>query len=157
MSTVHPVPEGFHTVSLHLCVRNCAEAIEFYKKALGAEEISRHPMADGRLMHAMIKIGDSFIMMADEMPEMGGYSPLHFGGAGFSINLYVPNVDEWWKRAVDAGMTVEMPLADQFWGDRYGQLSDKYGFTWSLASRTKNMTPDEMAKAAEEFFASQMP
>ena len=151
--SVKPVPDGFSTVTLHLTVKNCAEAIEFWKKALGATEVARHPMPDGRIMHAMIKIGDSVIMMADEFPEMGGFSPLHYGGSGFAINLYVDNVDALWKRATDAGMSVEMPLDNQFWGDRYGQLSDPYGFTWALSQHVKDLTPEEMGKAAEAAFA----
>jgi len=152
MSKVKAVPEGFHTITPHLTVRNAAQAIEFYKKAFGAEVMN--VMRDGdSIMHATLKIGDSLLMLNDEYPQMGSLSPLSTNGAGVTMHIYTDNVDTAFDRAVAAGATVTMPLMDQFWGDRYGLLTDPYGHKWSLAAHVRDMSADEVRKAQEEAFA----
>jgi PhnB protein len=155
MSTkARPVPEGFHTITPSLCVQDGARAIEFYKKAFGAEELMRMAGSDGTgIMHAELKIGDSIFFLNDEYPEMEAFSPKHFGGTSVSLMLYVDDVDKWFTRAVGAGCTIDMPLADMFWGDRFGSVEDPFGHSWGLATHMKDMTPEEMKKAQEEFFA----
>ncbi len=150
---VRAIPEGYRSVTPHLVVRGAAKAVEWYKKALGAEEINRMPTPDGKLMHAEIRIGDSIVMMADEAPEMGGRSPQSLNGSPCMLNLYVEDADRAWKRAVDAGAKVKMPLGDMFWGDRYGQLVDPFGHEWSIAQHVRDVTPDEMAREAAKAFS----
>ena len=147
------VPEGMHTVTPHLVIRGAAQAIEFYKRAFGAEERGRSLGPDGKIMHAEIKIGDSVVYLGDENPAMGGKSPLALGGSPVTLTLYVPDADEWFARATQAGAKVSMPLADQFWGDRYGHVQDPYGFTWAIATRKEDLTPAEMKTRADQFFA----
>lgn len=153
-SPVKRVPEGFHTVTPHLVIRGAAEAIDFYKKAFGARELSRAPGPDGKtLMHAMIQIGDSRIFLADEFPGMGSLSPQGLKGTPVTIHLYVEDADRVFQQAVQAGAQIAMPLADQFWGDRYGIVTDPFGHRWSIASHIKDVTPQEMQKAAAAAFA----
>ena len=147
------VPKGYHTVTPSLFVTGAAKAIEFYKKALGAEELMRFPGPGGAIMHAEIKIGDSIVMLADEMPEQGGRSPKSIGGTPVSFFVYREDVESAWKRAVDAGAKVLVPLADQFWGDRTGCLEDPFGHQWWLAQHLKDLTPEEIRKNAEAFFS----
>jgi uncharacterized glyoxalase superfamily protein PhnB len=144
------VPEGYRTVTPHLTIKGAAEAIEFYKKAFGAREIRRSPAPDGKLMHAEIQIGDSRIFLNDEFPEMGASSPLALKGTPVTMHLFVEDCDQVFDKAVKAGATVAMPLADQFWGDRYGLLVDPFGHRWAVASHLKDMTPEQMRAAAEE-------
>ena len=154
---VKPIPEGYHTVTPYLCVRGAAEAIEFYKKAFGAQEIFRMPYPDGqKLMHAEIKIGDSHIMLSDEMPGMGSSSksPQSLGGSAVSQHLYVENVDKAMEQAVAAGATVEMPAMDMFWGDRFGKLVDPFGHSWSVATHIEDVPGDEMARRGMEAMAA---
>ena len=151
------VPKGYHTVTPSLVVADAAKAIEFYKKALGAEERMRFPGPDGSIMHAEIRIGDSTIMLGEEMPEHGGRSPRSLGGTPVGFFVYGDDVETAWKRAVDAGATVVMPLADQFWGDRSGCLEDPYGHRWWLAQHMQDLTPDELRKNAESFFSQMQP
>jgi len=148
------VPDGFNTVTAHLICRDAAKAIDFYKKALGAEEILRMAGPGGGIMHAEIRIGNSTVMLGDENPQFDCKSPLTLGGTPVTLHLYVQDVDQSFDRAVQAGGKVKMPVADMFWGDRYGQFVDPFGHTWSLATHKKDMTPEEMQKAAKEFFAS---
>jgi uncharacterized glyoxalase superfamily protein PhnB len=151
---VKAVPAGFHTVTPTIIVHDGAEAIEFYKRAFGAQEVSRFNGPDGKIMHAEIRIGDSPVMLSDEMPEMGVRSPRAYQGAPPArLWLYLDNVDAAWKKALGAGAKERMALGDQFWGDRMGQLEDPYGHLWSLAQRVKDMTPQEMDKAGKEFFS----
>ena len=153
-SPVKRVPQGFHTVTPHIVVRGASEAIEFYKKAFGARELSRSPGPDGKsLMHAEIQIGDSRIFLNDEFPDMGALSPLSHKGTAVTLHLYVEDADRLFQQAVQAGAKVAMPIMDQFWGDRYGIVTDPYGHRWSIASHIKDMTPQEMQKAAAEAFA----
>ncbi len=141
----NPIPEGFHTVSPHFVVKNATEAIEFYKKAFGAEEICRMPGPDGKsVMHCELKIGDSMVMMCEEFPEMGARSPQSIGGSPVTIHLYVEDADAAYKRATDAGAKATMPLQDMFWGDRYGKLTDPYGHQWSIATHVEDVTPEQM-------------
>jgi PhnB protein len=147
------IPKGYHTVIPSLYVAGAAKALEFYKKALGAEELMRFPTPDGSIMHAEFKIGDSIIMLADEMPDMGGRGPKSIGGTPVSFFVYREDVDAAWKRAVDAGGKVLVPLADQFWGDRTGCLEDPFGHHWWLAQHVQDLTPEELRKNAEAFFS----
>ena len=152
---VSPIPPGFHTITPTLVLRDGVKAIDFYKKAFGAKEISRMLMPHGGLAHAELRIGDSPIMLGDEMPEMGASAPQTVGGTSVHIFLYVPNVNKVFAQAVKAGATVEMPLGDQFWGDRFGKLSDPFGHKWSLAQHIEDVTPKEMAKRAQAAFSQQ--
>jgi uncharacterized glyoxalase superfamily protein PhnB len=144
-----PIPDGYRTITPHLIVKDGAKAIDFYKKAFGAEERGRMAGPDGRLMHAELKIGDSIVMLADEYPEMGGKSPATLSGTPVTLHLYVTDADAAFKKAVAAGAKATMPIADMFWGDRYGRVTDPFGHEWSIATHMKDMTADEMAKAAK--------
>jgi len=149
-----PIPKGYHTVTPSIVVAGAAKAIEFYKKAFGAQEVMRFPGPDGKtIMHAEIRVGDSNIMLGDEMPEQGARGPKTIGGTPVSFFIYGDNVDAAWKRAVDAGATPIMPLADQFWGDRTGCLEDPFGHHWWLAQHVQDLTPEELQQAADNFFS----
>jgi PhnB protein len=152
---IMPVPEGYHTVTPYLTVRDAAQAIDFYKRALGAKERSRMPGPDGKsIMHAELKIGDSIVMLSDELPGMStAHAPTTLGGTTGLLFLYVPNVDATFKRAMDAGCKVLSPLADMFWGDRYGKLEDPFGNQWMLATHKEDVTPKEMNRRAQVFMA----
>lgn len=141
---------GMSTVTPHLVCANATQAIDFYKKAFGAEELMRMAGPDGKLMHAMLKIGDSNIMMMDEAPEWGAKGPKLLGGASVTLHLQVPDCDASFARAVDAGATVKMPLADMFWGDRYGVLEDPYGHSWSIATHKLELTSEQIQKGMME-------
>jgi len=151
------IPKGYHTVTPSLTVAGAARAIDFYKKAFGAEEIMRFEGPDGKLMHAEIRIGDSVVMLGDEMPDHGAKGPKSFGGTSVGFFIYGENVDAAWKRAVDAGGKEVMPLADQFWGDRAGCIEDPFGHRWWLGQHVKDLTPDEIRKNAEAFFSQMQP
>jgi uncharacterized glyoxalase superfamily protein PhnB len=149
-----PVPEGMHTITPHLITSNAMRAIDFYKQAFGAVEVTRAAMPDGRIMHAALKIGDSMIFLNDEFPEFGSErSPQALGGTPVTINLFVDDADAAFNRAVSAGAEVTMPLADQFWGDRYGKLRDPFGHAWAIAMHKEDLTPDEIHARQEAFFA----
>jgi PhnB protein len=150
---VKPVPDGFHTVTPHLIIRGAAQAIDFYKKAFGAEEIFRMPTPDGRVGHAEIRIGDSIVMLSDEFPEMQCVSPKTLNGSPAGLHIYVADVDSAFQRAVSAGSTATMPPMDAFWGDRFGKLTDPFGHQWSIATHTQDLTPQQIAKNAEAFYA----
>jgi PhnB protein len=145
-----PVPDGYHTITPSLTLDNAAQTIEWYKKALGAEEISRSVGPDGKVMHAELKIGDSRFMMNDVM--MGGKGPKAYGGSPAGLWVYVDNCDALFNRAVSAGGQVKMPMDDQFWGDRGGCFADPEGYTWWIATRKEELTPAELQQRAEEFF-----
>jgi PhnB protein len=145
-----PIPEGYHTITPQLTLEKAAETIDWYKKAFGAEEIGRHLGPDGKVMHAELKIGNSRFMVNDVMPSYKG--PKAFGGSPASLWLYVENCDALFNRAVTAGGKVQMPLADQFWGDRGGCLADPEGYTWWIASRKEDLTPAELDQRSKEFF-----
>ena len=154
---VKAVPDGFHTLTPHITVRDADKALEFYKNALGAEVLNVARMPDGKVIHAALRIGDSMLMLNDEFPEMGGLSPLSTGGAGVTIHIYTENVDEAFNRAVAAGAKVAMPLMDQFWGDRYGMVSDPFGHKWSIATHIKDMSFEEKQRAGDEAMANMPP
>ena len=154
-STAKPSPEGFHTLTPHITVRDAAGAIEFYKKALNAEVLRVSHAPNGKVMHASLKIGDSMLMLNDEFPEWGGSLGPRGEATGFAINVYVKDVDKVFAQAVAAGAVVKMPLMDQFWGDRYGHVVDPYGFRWALATHVRDVSPAEMEKAQAEM-AQQM-
>lgn len=151
---VQATPKGYHTVTPSLVVAGAAKAIDFYKKAFGAEEKSRFTGPDGSIMHAVVQVGDSMIMLGDEMGDSGGRGPKAIGGTPVTFFIYQDNVDAGWKRAIDAGGKEVMPLADQFWGDRGGCLEDPFGHRWWLAQHTQDLTQAELKEAAEAFFAS---
>jgi len=148
-----PIPVGFHTLTPHLVVQQAPKAIEFYEKAFGAKVKGVHYAPDGSVMHARLKIGDSFLMLNDEFPGMGHPSPQALGGSPVTINIYVKDVDKLFSQAVAAGATVTMPLQDQFWGDRYGLLTDPFGHCWALATHKEDVSPKELEKRAKARFA----
>lgn len=148
------VPAGFHTVTPHLIMNDAAGALEWYKKALGAEEVMRSAGPDGKIMHAELRIGNSLIMLNDEMG--GGKSPKALGGSPMSLWIYVDDCDTLYRRAVAAGAKIPPgpmgELADQFWGDRCGGIIDPEGYVWTIATRKEDLTPEETNQRAEEFF-----
>jgi PhnB protein len=143
---VNPVPEGYRTVTPYLIVSGAAKAIDFYKRAFGAEERVRMPMPDGKIGHAEIQIGDSIVMLADEFPQMGAQSPQTIGGTPVGLCLYVADVDVLFKRAIAAGAKEERPVQDQFYGDRSGTLIDPFGHKWTIATHIEDVTPEEMER-----------
>ena len=155
MAKVKSVPDGMHTVTPHLICAGAAAAIEFYKKAFGAVEEGRLPGPQGRLMHAMIRIEGSAVMLVDEMPEWGALGPKSLKGSPVTIHLYVENADAFVERAVKAGARVTMPVADMFWGDRYGKIEDPFGHHWSVGTHVRDVTPEEMKKAMQAMAAGQ--
>ena len=146
-------PAGYHSVTPSIIVRDGNAAIEFYKRAFGAELVERMDSPDGKLMHAEIRIGDSVIMLGEENPQWGTLSPLSTKGNPGSLHLYVADADAAFDRAVRAGAKVRYPLEDAFWGDRYGKVTDPFGHEWGLATHVKDLSPAEMSKAAEAWFA----
>jgi len=148
-----PIPPGFHTVTPSLTVRNAAQAIEFYKKALGAEERMRMAGPDGKITHAELQIGNSIIFLNDEIPAWGTKSPQTLGGAPGGFYLYVEDVDRSFQRAIDAGGKATCPVTDMFWGDRMGNFADPYGYTWTLSTHTQDMTEQEIEAGAKQFHA----
>lgn len=155
--SVKPIPEGMHTVTPHLVCAGAAEAIDFYKKAFSAKEVSRMPGPDGKLMHAQITIGDSALMLTDEAPQWKSFGPLHLKGTSVTIHLYVPDVDASYKQAIAAGATSRMEPADMFWGDRYAQVSDPFGHQWSIATHKRDMTPAQMDAEFKEMMKNMNP
>ena len=148
------VPAGFHAVTPVLTVKDAEKAIGFYQRAFGAEERMRFLGPDEKsIMHAEIKIGDSIIMLGEEHPETGCRGPQSLGGTPVSLYLYVEDADQAFTRAVSAGARADMPVADMFWGDRFGQVTDPFGHKWNLATRKENVTPEEMRKRSGKFFA----
>ncbi|MBZ5538325.1 MAG: VOC family protein [Acidobacteriia bacterium] len=149
---VKAIPEGLHTITPHLVVNDATRALEFYKNAFGAQVLNVHNTPDGKVMHADIKIGDSKLFLNDEFPGMGCQSPKTVGGSSVVLNLYSENVDKLFNQAVAAGATVTMPLANQFWGDRYGQVVDPFGHHWALGQHIEDVAPEEMERRAKEAF-----
>jgi len=149
-----PIPEGYHAVTPSLTLKNSLKALAFYKRAFGAEVKDVFSSPDGGLtMHAVMKIGDSIVMIGDEMPNMNCKSAESLGASPVNLYLYVPNVDEVFKKAVDAGATSTMPVADMFWGDRCGTLKDPFGYSWTIATHLQDKTHEEVDQGAKEFFA----
>ena len=149
MSKVQAIPDGMHSVTPHLVCRGAAAAIDFYVRAFGAIERFRLPAPDGRLMHACVQIGDSLLFLVDEMPEHGALGPQALKGSPVTIHLQVQDADAVFGRAVQAGATVGMPLADQFWGDRYGQVVDPFGHRWSIATHVREVSREDMVAAMQ--------
>jgi len=146
-------PKGFHTVTPSLFVRNAAQAIDFYKKALGAEEQVRMTGPDGKINHAELKIGDSIIFLSEENPAWGTKSPQSLGGTTGGLYLYVEDVDQSFQRAVDAGGQLKMAVADMFWGDRLGSFVDPFGHNWTIASHTQDLSLEELKEGEKKFYA----
>ena len=147
MSTIQPIPEGYGTVTPHIVVKDGRKAIEFYKKAFGAEERCAFNGPDGKsFMHGEIKIGSSILMLAAENPQMNAKTANTLGGTPVTLALYVTDVDKSFKRATDAGAKPIMPPADMFWGDRYGQVVDPFGHRWSMATPVEQVSPEQMAE-----------
>jgi PhnB protein len=152
---VTPVPAQYGSITAGLTVRRAAEAIEFYRRAFGAKELSRMSGPDGKILHAEIRIGDRVVFLSDESPEMGATSPQTLGGTTVGLMHYVRDVDAAYAKAVAAGARATMPPADMFWGDRFGELVDPYGHRWALATRKAILTPRQMRKGMEEWMAAQ--
>ena len=148
-----PIPDGYHSLTPFLTVRDAERAIEFYKAAFGAKERGVMKGPDGKVMHAELMIGDSIIMLSDEFPDFGALSPESVGGSSMGLHIYVDGVDAAFDRAVKAGAQIEMPVMDQFWGDRYGRLKDPFGHKWSIATHTRDLTMDEMKQGMDEAMA----
>jgi PhnB protein len=151
-----PIPPGHEGLIPHLVCAPAADAIEFYKKAFGAEEVHRMPGPDGRLMHAAMRLEGRFFFLADDFPEYHqgkSHSPKVMGATSVTIHRYVTDTDAAIDRAKKAGATVIMPATDMFWGDRYGQVKDPFGHHWALATHIKDMTMQEMAKAGNDAFS----
>jgi PhnB protein len=149
-----PIPEGYHTVSPYLAVDDAARAIEYYARAFGAKELVRMDAPGGKIGHAELEIGDSRIMLSDPFPQASTRPPKELGGASASVFMYVEDVDAVVKQAVDAGATVAMEVADQFWGDRFGTITDPFGHVWSIATHVEDVPPDEMAERAKTAMAA---
>ncbi|MES2547043.1 MAG: VOC family protein [Pseudomonadota bacterium] len=144
MAQVDPIPKDMHSITPHIVCKDAKAAIEFYKKAFNATELARLDGNDGKLMHACIQIGDSTVMMADEYPDWGSVGPATLKGTPVTLHLYVPDADKAFAQAVNAGATVKMPLADMFWGDRYGIVVDPFGHNWSIATHIRDVSMEEM-------------
>jgi len=147
-----PVPEGFHTLTPYLTVKDAPRAIEFYKQAFGAEVRGIHYAPDGRILNADLKIGDSVLLLNEEFGEMGAKSPLSLGGSPVTVHIYVEDVDKLFDQAVKAGATTVMPVMDMFWGDRYGHVTDPFGHKWSMATHKQDLTSEEIEKGARAAF-----
>jgi PhnB protein len=149
-----PIPEGYHTVSPYLAVEDAARAIEYYAKAFGAKEVVRMDAPDGTIAHAELEIGDSRVMLSDPFPQSSTRPPKELGGTSVSVFMYVEDVDALVKQAVDAGATVTMEVADQFWGDRFGTITDPFGHVWSIATHVEDVPPEEIAERAKAAMAA---
>jgi PhnB protein len=154
-SQVKPIPDGMRSITPYLTCAGASDAIAFYTKAFGATELLRLPGAQGKVMHAQIKIGDSVLMLGEECPEMNALGPKARQGTSVTIHLYVNDVDAAFAKAVEAGATVKMPLQDMFWGDRYGVLEDPFGHKWSLATHVRDVGPEEMQQAMQKMSQAQ--
>ena len=151
--TAKAPPPGYHSITPALVVRDADKAIDFYKRAFNATEVTRMAGPDGKVMHAEIRIGDSTVMLGDEYPEWGALSPLSTNGVSSSLHIYVEDADSVFQRAVSAGAKVKMPMDDAFWGDRYGKVTDPYGHEWGIATHMKDLSDEETKRAADEWMA----
>ena len=151
---VQPIPKGFHSVTPYLIVKGASQALDFYKKALGAKELFRMASPSGEIGHCEFKIGDSIIMMADEQIEMGAKSPESFGGSPVSLMIYVKNVDSTIEQAIAAGATLIRPVENQFYGDRSGIIKDQFGHSWNIATHIEDVSPKELSKRAAAQFGA---
>jgi PhnB protein len=149
-----PIPEGYDTVTPYLAVDDAGEAIEYYKKAFGAKERVRMDAPDGKIGHAELEIGDSLVMLSDPFPGFAARTPKELGGTSVSVFMYVEDVDAVVRQAVDAGATIAMEVADQFWGDRMGSLMDPFGHSWVIATHVEDVSPEEMEERTKAAFAA---
>lgn len=156
-STVKAIPDGIHTITPHIVIRDAGRAAEWYKQALGAEERGRIPVPGGKFMQIELRFGDSAVMIADEFPEAGVLSPQSIGGNPVVLHYSTEDVEALWKRAIEAGAEVVQPLGDQFWGDRYGQIRDPFGYRWGLAQHVRDVPAEEVARIAATIFGGQGP
>ena len=152
--TVKPIPEGYTSITPYLTVDDGGAAIEFYKRAFGATERGTMPAPDGKIAHAELQLGDAVIMLSDQLPQFQGRAPKELGGTSVGIFLYVEDVDSVVQDAVDAGATITMEPQDQFWGDRFGSVTDPFGHLWLIATRVEDVAPEELEKRSREAFAS---
>lgn len=151
--SVESIPEGYSTVTPHLVIRGAVEAIDFYKKAFGAEEIYRQMTPEGQaVLHAALKFGNSVLMLCDEFPKGDCNAPKSLNGTTVAMHLYVEDADRAFQRAIEAGCTASMPIMDAFWGDRYGKVKDPFGHVWSIATRIAEVSPEEINRAADAYF-----
>ncbi len=148
-----PIPEGFHSITPHIVCKNAGKALEFYIKAFGAKEHFKMPGPDGSIMHAEFQVGDSIVMMAEEMPAMQAKSPTTLGGSPVTLHIYCDDTDAMYKQAVAAGANGVMEPSDAFWGDRYARVDDPFGHSWAIATNKEKLTPEEIAKRAQAAFA----
>jgi len=149
-----PIPEGYHTLTPYLAVDDAAKAIEFYKRAFGAKERVRMEAPGGKIGHAELAIGDSLVMLSDPFPEASNKPPSELGGSTAGVFMYAEDVDEVVRQAVDAGATVTTEVADQFWGDRFGTVTDPFGHVWSIATHVEDLTPEEIAERGKAAMAA---
>jgi PhnB protein len=149
-----PIPEGYHTVTPYLAVDNASEAIAFYERAFGAKELVRMPGPDGMIAHAELEIGDSRVMLSDPFPQASTRPPKELGGTSASVFMYVEDVDAVVKQAVGAGATVTMEVEDQFWGDRFGSVSDPFGHSWSIATHVEDVPAEELEERGKAAMAA---
>jgi PhnB protein len=152
--SVKPIPEGYNTLSVHLAVDDASKAIDYYKQAFGAKERMRMDAPGGNIGHAELEIGDSLVMLSDPFPQSSVRPPKEVGATSASVFMYVEDVDAVVKQAVDAGATVTMEVADQFWGDRFGTITDPFGHVWSIATHVEDVSPEEMAERGKEAMAA---
>lgn len=150
--TVPAIPEGYHSLTPYLVVNGAADALAFYTQAFNAEELFRLPLPDGKVAHAEMKVGNSHLMIADEMPEQGALGPVTLGGAGVSLMLYTDDCDALFAQALAAGATQLRPLEDQFYGDRSGTLKDPFGHVWTVGTHKEDLTPEQIAERMQAAF-----
>ncbi len=150
-----PIPQGYHTVTPSIVVEGAARALDFYKQALGAEELYRMPTPDGKIMHAEVRIGDSIIMLSDPFPQSDLKPPQALGATTTNLHIYCADADQAFKRAVGAGATVRMEPQTMFWGDRYATVVDPFGHSWSFATHVEDVSPQEMQERAKQMFKDQ--
>ena len=151
--TTQPIPEGYRTLTTYLTIENAAEAIDYYKDVFGAKERIRMEAPDGKIGHAELEIGDSLLMLSDAFPGATSRPPTELGGTTAGAFMYVEDVDSVVKRAVESGATITMEIADQFWGDRFGSITDPFGHSWSIATHVEDVPPEEMAERAKAAMA----
>jgi len=149
-----PIPEGYHSVTPYLAVDDATKAIEWYKQVFGAKERVRMDAPDGKIGHAELEIGDSLVMLSDPFPQASTRSPKELGGTSASVFVYTDDVDALVQRALDAGATSTMEVADQFWGDRMGSFTDPFGHGWSVATHVEDLTPEELEERSQQFMAA---
>ena len=154
VNQVNPIPPGYSTVVPYISVKHASDAIAYYKKAFGAEETVRMDVPDGKIGHAELKIGDSLVMLSDPFPQASTTPPKELGGTSASIFMYVEDVDAVVQKAVDAGATVTMEVEDQFWGDRFGSITDPFGHNWSIATHVEDLTPEEIEERGKAAMAA---